>query len=101
MKRKYYVTAVFIPIFAFMVGCTHYGALESDYGKSYDMARHDQVLNPAASINLQPVTGLNGKATEAVMNKYIGSFSKGAEQPAQQGITLMPASPTGTDTYGK
>lgn len=101
MKRTYYAAAVLAILFT--AGCAHYGALEDDYGKSFNTAKDGQILNPKASNNLEPVTGLNGKAMEAIMNKYIESFSKkSSEQPAQQGFTLTPVgSTTGTDTYGK
>lgn len=100
MRRTYYAAAVLAILFT--AGCAHYRALEDDHGKSFNMATYGQILNPEASNNMEPVTGLNGKAMEAVMNKYIDSFSKkSSEQPAQQGITLVPASTTGTDTYGK
>ena len=99
MRRAYYAAAVLV--FIFTAGCAHYGALEEDYGKSFNTAKYGQILNPGASKNLEPVTGLNGKATEAVMKKYVDSFSKSGEQSAQQGCPQTPASTTGTDTYGK
>ncbi len=98
--REILIAAVSVT-FLVTVGCAHYGALEGDYGKSYNMAKYNQILNPGASKNLEPVAGLNGKAAEAAMKKYTDSFSKGCEQPAQQGFTLVPAGNTGTDTYGK
>lgn len=89
-------------VFLITAGCAHYGALQEDYGKSYNMAKYNQILNPGASENLEPVMGLDSKAAEAATKNYIGSFSKGGEQPAQQGVTVvMPSSTTGTDTYGK
>lgn len=99
MRRAYYAAAVLVIIFT--AGCAHYGALEDDFGKSFKTAKYGQILNPGASKNLAPVTGLNGKATEAVMQKYIDSFSRGGEQSAQQSCTQPPVSKTGTDTYGK
>ncbi len=102
MKRKSY--AALIAVFMIGAGCAHYGALEEDYGKSYTMAKHGQILNPQASKNLAPVTGLSGKAAEQTMNNYTDSFSKGCDQPARQGFTIAPtpgAKGTGQDVYGK
>ena len=100
MRRAYYAAAVLV--FIFTAGCAHYGALEDDYGKSFNTAKYGQILNPGASKNLEPVTGLDGKALEVIMDKYVNSFSKdsnkGSDKPV---ITLTPASTTGTDTYGK
>ncbi len=99
MRRTCHVAIVLSILFT--AGCAHYGALEGDYGKSYTMAKQGQILNPGASKNLEPVTGLDSRASEAVMKKYIGSFSKKSCEQQQQGFTLMPAGTTGTDTYGK
>ncbi len=104
--REILIAAVSVT-FLVTVGCAHYGALEEDYGKSYNMAKNGQILNPGASKNLEPVKGLNGRAAEAVMNKYIDSFSKkGCEKSAQQSFAVVPMTPpgsegTGQDVYGK
>ncbi len=104
MRKTCYATVVLF--FLFAAGCSHYGALEGDYSKSYNMAKYGQILNPEASKNLEPVTGLSGQAAEAVMKKYTDSFSKSCEQGAQQSFAVVPMTPTGTtgtgqDVYGK
>ncbi len=85
-------------------GCT-YGALTNDYGKSYTMAKQGQILNPQASKNLQPVTGLSGKAAAAGEEKYIQSFSATSNGKATKGVAMpvIPAGSAGTgqDVYGK
>lgn len=100
--RKTCYAAVVLTIL-FLAGCAHYGALEDDFGKSYDMAKYGQTLNPGASKNLEPVTGLNGEASEANMDKYIESFGKTSKKPATKGFVVMPADTTGMgqDAYGK
>jgi hypothetical protein len=100
MRKSCYTTVILTILFS--AGCAHYGALEDDFGKSYRMARDGQILNPEASKNLTPVTGLNSKAADAAVNKYIDSFSKGGtEQAAKQESTGKTGCATGTDTYGK
>ncbi len=104
MRIKYYVTAVTL-IFAFTAGCSHYGTLGKDYGMSYSMAKQGQILNPGASKNPEPVTGLNGNAAGANEEKYIQSFSKGSGGQASKGF-VVPMIPAGTagmgqDVYGK
>lgn len=85
-------------------GCT-YGALTNDYGKSYTMAKEGQILNPGATKNLQPVTGLSGKAAAASEEKYIQSFAVSSNGKASKGFALpvIPAGTAGTgqDVYGK
>lgn len=105
MRKKYYAAAVLIILIT--AGCSPYGALEKDFGKSYYMATSGQILNPAASQNLHAVTGLDSDAAEAVMKKYNASFlpSSGASQTPQS-FAITPIVPTegagtGQNVYGK
>ena len=102
MKKILYA-AVSVLVFLAAAGCARYGALEDDYGKSYNRAKYGQILNPEAHKNLKPVVGLSGEASQAAMQKYTDSFSNGGEQSAKQGSTPKSACPsgTGTDTHGK
>jgi hypothetical protein len=105
MRRKYFSAAVLILLFT--AGCAHYGALEKDFGKSYSMMKSGQTLNPEASKNLQPVTGLPGTAADGIMKKYTGSFAPAdqTQQQAPQGLSTQPSSMgstgMGQDAYGK
>jgi uncharacterized lipoprotein NlpE involved in copper resistance len=105
MRKKYYVTAVLIVLIT--VGCNNYGALKKDYGNSYDAAKYGQTLNPGASKNLQPATGLPGKAAESTMKKYTDSFaSSGQASQTPQSFAITPIVPTegagtGQNVYGK
>jgi hypothetical protein len=84
-------------------GCAHYGALEEDYGKSYGLVLQGQVLNPDASKNRVPVTGLDGGSAEEVMKKYRESFGTG-DCNTSPGTTAPPipaGKGMGHDIYGK
>ncbi len=106
MRRINYSTVVVL-ILLFTTGCTHYGALEDDFGKSYRAAIDGQTLNPGASKNLVPVTGLPGAAADGAMKKYTDSFApkEGSSQQAQRGsstpVSSMGATGMGQDAYGK
>lgn len=54
--------------------------LELAFGKAYQAAIANQTLNPDASTNLSPVTGMDGKSAEKIMELYKKTFEK--EQPA-------------------
>ena len=54
--------------------------LEMNWGKSFESAKKNQILNPDAGKNLEPVVGLNGEAAEHGVNKYKKSFKKEAEK---------------------
>ncbi len=55
--------------------------VEKNYGKSYRQAVANQTLDPEAEKNLEPVTGLDGKAAQAGMEKYRKSFEPSREVP--------------------
>jgi hypothetical protein len=103
MRKKYY-TAVVVLILLFTAGCSHYGALNEDFGKSYQAALYGQILNPGASKNLGPVTGLPGNAADGTMKKYTDSFAP--KEGSSPKVSSTPASSTGStgmgqDAYGK
>ncbi len=107
MKRRTVATAIALVVLI-TAGCGHYGALTKDYGNSYNRAKQGQILNPAASNNLAPVTGLPAKAAEATMMKYIDSFAppQGAASQGAQSLLMTPissgvASGTGQNAYGQ
>ncbi len=54
--------------------------LEMNWGKSFESAKKNQILNPEAGKSLEPVVGLNGEAAEHGVNKYKESFKKEGEK---------------------
>ncbi len=106
MRGKYFATVVLILLIT--AGCNHYGALTKDYGNSYNMMKSAQILNPGASKNLKPVTGLPGPAVDATMKNYAQSFAasgQAAGQASGQAPSALLMTPlsigAGKDVYGK
>jgi hypothetical protein len=58
-----------------MTGCAK-TRLEMDYGTSYKLQKYNQILNPEAENNIDPVYGLDGRAAQAAMEKYRKGFEK-------------------------
>jgi len=54
--------------------------LEMNWGKSFESAKKNQILNPDAGKSLEPVVGLNGEAAEHGVDKYKESFKKEGEK---------------------
>ena len=50
--------------------------LSEDYGQSFYAARENQILNPQAAKNLDPVTGMNGPILEQSLNRFQKMFAK-------------------------
>ncbi len=55
--------------------------LEMDFGKPYKHARSNQIINAEVEKNLEPVYGLDGPATQVIMEEYRKSFEASAEKP--------------------
>ncbi len=103
MKRTYYAVGIAL-IALTAAGCAHdFGALDDDYGRSYRAAKAAQILNPEASKNLAPVTGLPGSAAMGAMKAYTDSFtpSQGQQQGPQTLLMTPIPSGAGRDAYGK
>jgi hypothetical protein len=62
--------------------------VEMDYGTSFKLSKFNQILNPEAEKNLEPVTGMDGQAAKATLEKYRKDFEK------------PPAPPTYTLSFG-
>ena len=56
--------------------------LEMDYSTSFNLMKFNQIANPEAEKNLEPVTGLDGQAAKATLDRYRKDFEKPAEAPA-------------------
>jgi len=50
--------------------------LERNWGRSYETAIYNQMVNPDADKNLEPVVGLDGTAAEHNVGKYKESFKE-------------------------
>jgi type IV pilus biogenesis protein CpaD/CtpE len=51
---------------------------ESNMGAAYEAAKSNQILNPEAGKEPEPVQGLDGEAAEAAMDAYRQSFKTSA-----------------------
>jgi hypothetical protein len=55
--------------------------LEMDYGTSFNLMKFNQIANPEAEKNIEPVTGFDGQAAKATLDKYKKDFEKPAAAP--------------------
>jgi len=77
MTRKPILLIGFVTLFIIMAGCAKpLSRVETDYGHSSDLAKTNQTLNPESSKNLEPVTGMDGEAAQAVTERYREDFEK-------------------------
>jgi hypothetical protein len=77
MKRFFVFVGLLVLVFIFG-GCARNvsSRVEKDFGTSFRLAKQNQQLNPEATKNIDPVTGFDGKAAQATLDKYQKDFEK-------------------------
>jgi hypothetical protein len=83
MKGNITLIVVMAVLFALLSGCAgnlpetkRIDILDMSWGKSFESAKNNQILNPDAGKNLDPVVGLDGTAADYAVGKYKESFKK-------------------------
>jgi hypothetical protein len=78
MLRKYFLIIGFLAMVLMLLGCAGPSRLEMDFGTSSKLMKANQVWDPEAEKNIEPVSGLDGKAARATLEKYRKDFEKPA-----------------------
>lgn len=66
---------VLVPLFA---GCASSATpkIDASFGDAVNAAKAQQTMNPEASQNMEAVTGIDGEAANAAIDRYHKSFDK-------------------------
>ena len=77
-----------------LCGCATNTTPDTDarFGQSFNLIKAQQTLNPDASLNADPVAGIDGKAAKGAYDNYRDSF----RQPPAEGLNVTPVTGTGT-----
>jgi hypothetical protein len=81
LKRHFLIIGIFTGLL-FIASCggtTPYSqdsTIDRNWGRSHGTAIYNQMLNPDAAKNLDPVSGLDGVAAEHNVKKYQDSFKE-------------------------
>lgn len=79
MVGRYLITLAMLGGVVFFSGC---GQMQKEtlsdknWGRSYETAKFNQILNPEASKNLKPAVDLDGQAAANDVEKYRDSFKE-------------------------
>ncbi|BBI99777.1 hypothetical protein FGKAn22_14700 [Ferrigenium kumadai] len=75
---------------AVLAGCTATTTprLDEKFGEAANMAKAQQVINPDASQNRNPVTGIDGQAANSSIDNYHKAYETPAAAPSG-GIGIM------------
>ena len=63
--------------------------LDKNWGRSFEAAKHNQILNPEAEKNLKPVEGLQGPVAERIMEGYTNGGEQKQEPPSEFGVVTI------------
>lgn len=78
--RMFFVSALTVLLFCasvFAEPCLFMcGSPRERLGDAFRAQKENQILNPDAQWNMEPVEGLDGNAAEHVYNRYVESFKK-------------------------
>ena len=82
LKKSLIIIGIIAAIFV-VSACSGTETLsEQNWGRSYETATYNQILNPQADKNLKPVESLDGQAAENDMQRYRDGFKeKNEPQP--------------------
>ncbi len=84
---------------ATLAGCaTNTPVLDERFGEAVNAAKAQQTINPDASLNTDPVAGVDGKAADGAVDRYHKSF---VQPPATTNVfTIGIGGGTGTSGGG-
>ena len=87
MRVRYLTFIIVIIALAISLGCAGKPAqretmLDKHWGSSFESAKYNQLLNPDAGKNLDPVVGLDGAAAQQTMDRY----REGSQGKAQKKV---------------
>ena len=82
LKRSLIIFGIIAAVL-FISACSGTDTLsQRNWGKSYETAAYNQMLNPDADKNLKPVDSLDSQAAKNTHKKYRDSFTTKSAKPA-------------------
>jgi hypothetical protein len=91
MKARCFTLTVAIIALAISLGCAGKQdqtetMLDTHWGSSFESAKYNQLLNPDAGKNLDPVVGLDGEAAGKTMERYKEGYKAKSSTSVNLGI---------------
>jgi hypothetical protein len=91
--------AIRVAALAALAGCTATPNYDRHFGEAVRQARAAMTINPAASSNRDPVTGMGGQPAAAALTRYHESFK--TPPPPGPAISLSASAGNGAGGEGK
>ena len=86
MIKRCLILSGWIALLFLLMSCAA-SRLETDFGTSTRLLKINQIENPEAEKNIEPVYGLDGKAAQANTEKYREDFEK-SPPPVPSSLTI-------------
>jgi hypothetical protein len=91
MKARCFMLTIAIIALVISLGCAGKqdqtdSMLDMYWGSSFESAKYNQILNPDAGKNLDPVVGLDGEAAGKTMERYQEGFKEKSSTSVNLGI---------------
>jgi len=87
MIRKCLLLSGWVALLFLLMSCAGPSRLEMDFGTSSKLSKTNQIYDPEAEKNIEPVMGLDGKAAQETAEKYRKDFEKPAP-PTPSALTI-------------
>mgnify|MGYP001582088091 CR=1 FL=1 len=86
MIKRCLILSGWIALLFLLMSCAA-SRLDMDFGTSSRLLKINQIQNPEAEKNVEPVYGLDGKAAQAITEKYREDFEK-SPPPVPSTLTI-------------
>jgi hypothetical protein len=87
MTRRWFLLLGGMTFLFLLTSCAGPSRLEMDHGNSSRLSKINQIENPEAEKNIEPVSGLDGEAAQAITEKYRKDFEK-SPPPVPSTLTI-------------
>jgi len=76
LRNRPFIVIGLIAALSICLGCAATPELDRTWGKSFEAGKSNQIMNPEAGKNLEPVVGLDGQVAEVVLENYDKLFKQ-------------------------
>jgi hypothetical protein len=97
VKFHFVLLALLAPIALFGCATPQKSALDDHFGEALNAAKAAQIINPDASLNTDPVAGVDGQAANAAVDRYHKSF---VQPPASTNVFTIGVGSGGASSGG-
>ena len=87
MIKRCLLLSAWIALLFLLMSCAAASRLDMDFGTSSRLSKINQIQNPEAEKNGEPVYGLDGRAAQANIEKYREDFEK-SPPPVPSTLTI-------------